>query len=59
MVSIKYKLLFEGQYVTETGTLTDFAESSAIFEDLTSAEALVEASGSTGEYRVMTLIEKS
>lgn len=59
MVTTKYKLLFNGQYVTETGETTDFEEQAAIFETLTAAETLIEASGLVGEYRVMTLIEKS
>lgn len=59
MITTKYKLLFNGQYVTETGTTTDFPEQAATFESLTAAETFVESNGATGEYRVMTIIEKS
>lgn len=59
MTTIKYKILFNGQYVTETGDTTDFLEQAATFENVTAAEALIEASGAAGEYRVMTVIEKS
>ena len=59
MTTVKYKILFNGQYVTETGDTTDFLEQAATFENVTAAEALIETSGAAGEYRVMTVIEKS
>lgn len=59
MATTKYRLLLNGQYVTETGATTDFPEQAASFTSVTAAKTFIESTGQAGEYRVMTLIDKA
>lgn len=59
MATLKYKLLFDGAYITPEGGTTLDVSQAATFTDLSAAQTLVEDSGAAGEYRVMTIIEKS
>jgi len=59
MATLKYKLLHNEGYIDSSGNATLQEELAASFDSLDSAQTFIEASGSTGEYRIRMVVEKS